>query len=126
MKIAIPTEGIYISPHFGRCSSFTITEIEGNKVVNKETIDNPGHEPGLIPEFLKNLGINTIIAAGMGSRATDLFNDYGISYVLGVDGKVDDIIESFIKGELKGGDSLCDHDAAKGCGNGKSECGHGH
>ena len=62
----------------------------------------------------------------MGSRATDLFNGYGISYVLGVDGKVDDIIESFIKGELKGGESSCDHGAVKGCGNGKSECGHGH
>ena len=126
MKVANPTEGIYISPHFGRCPSFTIAEIEGNKVVNRETIDNPGHEPGLIPEFLKNLGVNTIIAAGMGSRATDLFNDYGISYVLGVDGKVDGIIESFIKGELKGGKSSCDHGAGKGYGIDKSECDHGH
>lgn len=126
MKIAIPTEGIYISPHFGRCPSFTIAETEGNKVVNKETIDNPGHGPGLIPEFLKSLGVNTIIAAGMGSRATDLFNDYGISYVLGVDGKVDDIIESFIKDELKGGESSCDHGAGKGCGIDKSECDHEH
>ncbi len=126
MKIAIPTEGIYISPHFGRCPSFTIAEIEGNKVVNKETIDNPGHEPGLIPEFLKSLGVNTIIAAGMGSRATDLFNDYGISYVLGVDGKVDDIIVSFIKGELKGGESSCEHGAGKGYGINKSGCDHGH
>ncbi|MBU4450153.1 MAG: NifB/NifX family molybdenum-iron cluster-binding protein [Actinobacteria bacterium] len=126
MKIAIPTEGIYISPHFGRCPSFTIAEIEGNKVVNKETIDNPGHEPGLIPEFLKSLGVNTIIAAGMGSRATDLFNDYGISYVLGVDGKVDDIIASFIKGELKGGESSCEHGAGKGYGFDKSECDHRH
>ena len=126
MKIAIPTEGIYVSPHFGRCPSFTIAEVEGNEVVNKETIDNPGHEPGLIPEFLKSLGVNTIIAAGMGSRATDLFNDYGISYILGVDGKVDDIIDSFIKGELKSGESSCDHGAGKGCGINKNECGHGH
>lgn len=126
MKIAIPTEGIYISPHFGRCPSFTIAEIEGNKVVNKETIDNPGHEPGRIPEFLKSLGVKTIIAAGMGSRATDLFNGYGISYVLGVDGKVDDIIESFKKGELKGGESSCEHGAGKGYGFDKSECDHRH
>jgi predicted Fe-Mo cluster-binding NifX family protein len=126
MKIAIPTEGTHVSPHFGRCPSFTIAETEGNKVVNKETIDNPGHEPGLIPEFLKSLGVNTIIAAGMGSKATDLFNDYGISYVLGVDGKVDDIIESFIKGELKGGESSCEHGEGKGYGIDKSECDHGH
>jgi len=120
MKIAIPTEGTRVSPHFGRCPSFTIAEVEGNKVVKKEIIDNPGHEPGRIPEFLKSLGVNTIIAAGMGSKAMDLFNGYGISYVLGVDGKVDDIIGSFIKGELKGGESSCEH------GTGKSECDHGH
>ena len=126
MKIAIPAEGVYISPHFGRCPSFTIAEIEGNKVVNKETIDNPGHEPGRIPEFLKSLGVNTIIAAGMGSRAMDLFNNYGISYVLGVNGKVDDIIDSFIKGELRGGESSCEHGAGKGYGIDKSECDHGH
>jgi predicted Fe-Mo cluster-binding NifX family protein len=126
MKIAIPTEGICISAHFGHCPSFTIAEIEGNKVVNKETIDNPGHEPGPVPEFLKSLGVNTIIAAGMGAKAMDLFNNYSISYILGIDGKVDEIIDSFIKGELKGGESSCDHGAGSACGSQESKCGHGH
>lgn len=124
MKIAIPTEGIYISSHFGHCPSFTIAEIERNKVVNKETIDNPGHEHGPIPEFLKSLDVNTIIAAGIGSKATDLFNEYGINYILGIDGKVDDIIDSFIKGELRSGESSCGHDAGNGRGNENSNCGH--
>jgi predicted Fe-Mo cluster-binding NifX family protein len=126
MKIAIPTEGIYISPHFGHCSSFTIAEIEGNKIVHKEIVDNPGHESGSIPEFLKSLGVNTIFAAGMGGKATDLFNTYGISYVLGIDGKVDEIIDSFIKGGLKGGESSCNHGAGEGCGSQGSNCGHEH
>jgi predicted Fe-Mo cluster-binding NifX family protein len=126
MKIAIPTEGIYISPHFGRCSSFTIAELEEKKVVNKEIIDNPGHESGRIPEFLKSLGVNTIIAAGMGGKAMDLFNNYGINYVLGIDGKVDDIIDSFITGELKGGESSCDNSSSKDCGSQNSNCSHGH
>ena len=57
-------------------------------------------------------------------KATDLFNTYGISYVLGIDGKVDDIIGSFIKGELKGGESSCDHGAGEGCGSQNSNCSH--
>jgi predicted Fe-Mo cluster-binding NifX family protein len=126
MKIAVPTEGNYISPHFGRCSIFTIVELDGKKVVNKEIIDNPGHEPGRIPEFLKSLDVNTIIAAGMGGKAMDLFNTYGINYILGIDGKVDDIIDSFIKDELKAGESSCDHGAGKGNDIDKSECDHQH
>jgi predicted Fe-Mo cluster-binding NifX family protein len=126
MKIAIPTEGIYISPHFGHCSSFTITVIDGNKIVSKETINNPGHESGSIPEFLKSLGVNTILAAGMGAKATDLLNSYGIDYILGIDGKIDDIIDSYIKGELKGGESSCNHGADEGCGSQDNNCGHGH
>jgi predicted Fe-Mo cluster-binding NifX family protein len=126
MKIAIPTEDIFVSAHFGHCPSFTIAETNGNKIVNKEVINNPGHEPGRIPEFLKSLGINTIIAAGMGSKATGLFDTYGISYILGIDGKVDDIIDSFLKGDLKGGESSCNHIAGKSCGAEKSECGHRH
>ena len=124
MKIAIPTEGINISPHFGHCSSFTIAEIEGNKIVHREAVDNPGHESGSIPEFLKSLGVNTILAAGMGGKATDLFNTYGISYVLGIDGKVDDIIDSFIKGERKDGESSCNHGAGEGCGSHDNKCSH--
>ncbi|MEO0292615.1 MAG: NifB/NifX family molybdenum-iron cluster-binding protein [candidate division WOR-3 bacterium] len=50
MWIAISTDGNMATPHFGRCPSFTIIEIEGNE--NKEVIDNPEHKLGFIPEFL--------------------------------------------------------------------------
>ena len=57
MKIAISTEGDFVSPHFGRCPSFTILEIEGNKLGKREIIDNPGLYPGFLPEFLKEKGV---------------------------------------------------------------------
>ena len=49
MKIAISTDGGYVSAHFGRCPSFTIMEVEDSKLVGKEEIDNPGHHPGFLP-----------------------------------------------------------------------------
>ena len=52
MKIAISTDGNYVSAHFGRCPSFTIAEIQDSKIIKKELIDNPGHHPGYLPEFL--------------------------------------------------------------------------
>lgn len=126
MRVAISTDNEYVSAHFGRCPSFTIIDIEHNKVVKKEIIENPGHQPGFIPQFLHKKGVNCIIAGGMGMRATQFFAEYDIKTVMGIDGKVDDIIERLVKGELKGGESLCTPGAGKGYGVDKNQCDHPH
>lgn len=124
MKIAISTDGEFVSPHFGRCPHFTIVEIENNSVINKEVVDNPGHAPGAIPEFLHKQGAEAIIAGGMGMRATGFFQELGIKTILGVSGKIDDVIESLVKGTLAGGESLCRPGAGRGYGIEKTECDH--
>jgi len=65
MKIAISTDGDIVSAHFGRCPSFTIVNIEEGKVVNKDVVDNPGHQPGALPKFLHEKGVDSIVAGGM-------------------------------------------------------------
>ena len=73
MKVAISTDMDYVSAHFGRCASYTIVDIEEGKVINREEIPNPGHQPGFLPQYLSDRGVNVIIAGGMGPRAQDLF-----------------------------------------------------
>ena len=124
MKIAISTDDGFVSAHFGRCPFFTIAEIEENKLVNKEVIDNPGHRPGFLPQFLNEQGVKYIIAGGMGMRATGLFADAGIETIVGITGKVDDVIDQILKGTLKGGESLCKPGSGKGYGIDKTECEH--
>ncbi|MGB3112619.1 MAG: NifB/NifX family molybdenum-iron cluster-binding protein, partial [Candidatus Omnitrophota bacterium] len=41
MRIAISTDGGSVSPHFGRCPSFTIVDFEDGTMIKKEVIDNP-------------------------------------------------------------------------------------
>jgi hypothetical protein len=43
---------------------------------------------------------------------------------MGVDGKVDEIIEKISNGTLQGGESLCKPGAGKGYGLDKTECDH--
>ncbi|MCG2726141.1 MAG: NifB/NifX family molybdenum-iron cluster-binding protein [Elusimicrobia bacterium] len=124
MKIAISTEGDSVSMHFGRCPSFTIVDIETGKVVSKSSLDNPGHEPGLIPKFLNEHGVNCIVAGGMGMRAQTFFKEFNIETVLGANGKIDDVIEKLKNGNLKGGESSCKPGAGKGYGLDKNECDH--
>ncbi|MFA5437084.1 MAG: NifB/NifX family molybdenum-iron cluster-binding protein [Candidatus Omnitrophota bacterium] len=126
MKVAISTDGDFVSAHFGRCPSFTLVDIENGKVVKRTEVPNPGHQPGAIPQFLHQKGANFIIAGGMGMRATSFFEEFGIQVIVGVSGKLDDVIEQIKKGTLRGGESLCSPGAGKGYGLDKEECDHPH
>ena len=107
MKIAISTDGDQVSAHFGRCPSFTLIEVEDNKIKNREVITNPGHHPGFLPQFFHERGIECIIAGGAGQRAQGLFAERGIKLILGISGQVKNTIEKLLKGELKGGENIC-------------------
>jgi predicted Fe-Mo cluster-binding NifX family protein len=62
----------------------------------------------------------------MGPRAVQLFNELKMEAIAGIEGKVVDTIERFIKGALVGGDSVCQPGAGKGYGVEKSMCDHPH
>jgi len=124
MRVAISTDGNNVSEHFGRCPSFTIVDIEDGKVAGKEVINNPGHHPGFLPKFLHEKGVSCIIAGGMGARAVQLFAEQGIKTMVGISGKIDDIINEAANGTLEGGESLCKPGAGKGYGLDKTECDH--
>lgn len=124
MRIAISTDGDVVSAHFGRCPAFTLVDIENGKVAKRTETANPGHQPGAIPEFLHQKGVNCIVAGGMGMRAASFFEEYGIKAIVGVSGRIDEVIEQLKKGTLQGGESLCRPGAGKGYGLEKEECEH--
>jgi len=124
MKIAISTDGNKVSPHFGRCPQFTIIEVENNKLIDKKVIENPGHHPGYLPQYLNEIGVSCIVAGGMGMRAKELFSQAGIDAILGVEGEVEEIIGKIIDGSLEGGESICQPGLGKGYGIEKTECDH--
>jgi predicted Fe-Mo cluster-binding NifX family protein len=124
MKIAISTDGNKVSPHFGRCPQFTIIEVENNKLTGKKVIENPGHHPGFLPQYLNKIGVSRIVAGGMGMRAKELFSQTGIETILGIEGEIDKIINKIIDGSLEGGEGICQPGLGKGYGNEKTECDH--
>ena len=110
MKIAIATDGTQVSNHFGRCETYTIVEIENNEVLKKSIIDNPGHEPGFLPKFLSEKGVNCILSGGMGPKAINLFREKHVEPIVGVHGSVDEVIEDFLNNKIEIGDSECNHE----------------
>lgn len=110
MRIAISTDNDYVSAHFGRCKSYTIVEVEGDKVVKQEEISTPGHSPGFLPRFLAEKGVNLLITGGIGQRARDFFNQFKIEVISGIQGPVGEVVGRFLHHELPPGEELCQHE----------------
>ncbi len=109
MKVAVATERGRVAPHFGHCPQYTIAEIQQGNVVEREVIDNPGHQPGFLPGYLAQKGVDLVVAGGMGQRARDLFQQQGIATVVGVEGAVEAALGRCAAGDLRDEGNYCAH-----------------
>ncbi len=112
MKYAVPVSGGRLSPHFGHCEHFAFFDVEetGKKIVNRESIVSPEHQPGLLPAWLAEKGTSVVIAGGMGPRAMEIFRQNGIDVVLGSqESDPEQAVLDHLNGNLTIGDNICDH-----------------
>lgn len=107
MKIAVASENGMVTEHFGHCQGFIIFDTENNQIIKKETVENPGHRPGFLPNFLNDMGVNVIISGGMGNGAIDIFNEKDIEVIVGASGNSKTAVENYLKGSLKSTGSVC-------------------
>ncbi len=110
MKFAIPLADGKLTAHFGHCKEFALIDIEENIIKKKEIVVPPAHEPGVLPKWLHELGVNVIIAGGMGNKAQVLFNEQNIKVVTGAEPlEPEELINSYLNNALVTGNNLCDH-----------------
>ncbi len=111
-KIAIPTVNGILCSHFGHCEKFTIVHVdtENKSIEKQEELTPPPHEPGVLPQWLHEQGVQTVIAGGMGMRAQQLFNHNNIDVIVGAPSeRAEMIAAAFLEKSLTTGDNLCDH-----------------
>jgi predicted Fe-Mo cluster-binding NifX family protein len=112
MKIAIPVADGFCSVHFGHADTFTIFDIEpqSNLIINKESIEPPPHESGMLPAWLHNLGVDILIVGGMDTLARELFQKENIEILSGApSAPPEEIAQQYIEGTLTmhgGGDEF--------------------
>ncbi len=117
LKVAVASENKQVSGHFGHCASFEVFETENGSIVKSESVPNPGHRPGFLPNFLNDLGVNTIISGGMGGGAVDIFNSHNIEVILGATGDSKQAVEDYLSGKLESTGSIChEHEHHDECG----------
>lgn len=92
-----------VSHHFGRCPFFVVSEVDGQEITNVETIENPfyaQHSPGQVPGFISEQKADVMISGGMGRRAIEFFQQFGVQTATGAAGSVEQTLKRFLAGEL--------------------------
>ena len=112
MKIAIPLFDGKLSQHFGHCEKFAIIDTDNNSksVSSREDLTPPPHDPGVLPKWLGDMGVNVIIASGMGQRAQQLLAQNQIEVVIGAPADdVETLVSAYLDKTLISGENACDH-----------------
>ncbi|MBL3581482.1 iron-sulfur cluster carrier protein MrpORP [Oleidesulfovibrio alaskensis] len=112
VKVALPLANGSLCQHFGHCEQFAIVTADttAKTVLGTENITPPPHEPGVLPRFLAEQGVNVVLAGGMGARAQSLFTGQGINVVTGISGgSPHEVVSAWMQGSLTAGANTCDH-----------------
>ena len=126
MKIAVAsTDGVSISPHFGRSRSFIVFEVAGDKVAGREVRQNsytahaqgqckgheghdhdPSHSHADIVNALSDCQV--VLCYGMGWRAAEDLKRAGIeAFVLDMEASPEEAVQAFLAGKVKPGGPFC-------------------
>ncbi len=112
IRLAMPVADGRLHDHFGGSREFALLDIDlADQTVFATTIvPAPPHQPGLFPRWLRQLGVNTIVAGGIGQRAIDLFARHNITVRAGQPGtRVEVIAAAFLSGQLERAPEPCAH-----------------
>ena len=112
MRFAIPLAEGKLATHFGHCVSFALVDVDATtkSLLKRDDVEAPPHQPGLLPPWLAERGVNCIIAGGMGQRAQQLFTEQGIEVTVGAPVETPEkLVADYLAGTLQVGGNACDH-----------------
>ena len=101
MKIAVATDQNFVASGFGCAPFCSILDVEDGLVRDSLLIPNPGGSHTFWADLFVRNSIKVVIAGSMGPTARAIMTGRGIQPVLGVRGRVDEVVRRFAAGELQ-------------------------
>ena len=111
LKIAIPAVDGRLLGHFGESRHFALVEAgrQSRAIVRTQFIETPPHEPGSLPRWLREQGVQVVIAANIGQRALDNLVYHDIEVWIGQPGApVNNLVAGYLGGHMPRMLSGCD------------------
>lgn len=111
MIVAVPYLSGEVNAHFGSTQAFLVAETSEEKVVKTSVFEVQGmqHNHAGIAGFLKEQGVQTILAGGMGAPMQQALKAQGFELYCGVGGPAVEAIEAFLRGEIAHSEATCGH-----------------
>jgi len=105
MLIAVPVDADMglsspCSGHFGRAPHYALVDSESRTcaVIRNESSHHGGTK--LPPEWLADQGVHVLLCGGLGGRAIELCQAYGIVVYVGQEGTVAEFVDAYSAGSL--------------------------
>ena len=98
--------------HFGHAAAFALVDVDraAKTILSSLEVAAPEHQPGLLPRWLAERGVQVVIAGGMGERARMLLQAASIEVLTGVAADtVEGLVGHYLAGTLETGPSACEH-----------------
>jgi predicted Fe-Mo cluster-binding NifX family protein len=92
-----------VDSRFGRCAYFVIVDSETMEfnAISNDSI-NAAHGAGIqAAQTVANMGVEVIITGNVGPNAFGVLSAAGIKIVTGASGTVREVVEKYMKGQLK-------------------------
>jgi ATP-binding protein involved in chromosome partitioning len=118
-KIAVPLVNGRFTAHFGGAEQFGLFDFdEATRSITSHTIAAPPpHGRGAFPVWLREQGVTAVLAGGMGPRAVQILQRFGIETMLGIEGgEPEQIVRAYLDGTLASSGEGCAGGGLHNCG----------
>jgi predicted DNA-binding protein (UPF0251 family)/predicted Fe-Mo cluster-binding NifX family protein len=111
MIVAVPYLRGEVNAHFGSTQAFLIAEGVDGRVERTSVFEMQGmqHNHAGISGFLKEQGVQVILAGGMGGPMQQALKAQGFELYCGVGGSALEAVEAFLRGEIEQSEATCGH-----------------
>jgi predicted Fe-Mo cluster-binding NifX family protein len=90
-----------VSDHFGRAPTFTVLDLDSNEVLVVRNRSEHMGGLGKPPEHIAKTGAKIMLCSGLGPRAIDMLQSFGIEVFVGASGTAKDAIQMWRDGKLQ-------------------------
>ena len=87
MRIAVASEGLDVSSHFGCCTNFNFYQVENGELVDSRNLPSQGHLCGSQANFLRQIEVKVLLCGTISEKDAESMKAAGITVVQGAEGR---------------------------------------